>query len=86
VSIVVHEGGALKAATSTDVDGRYAVIVTPNTAYHVSADLTGLVGAGREIAAAAAPCDRTLDFTLALQPRTSPMASSPATPARHSLT
>jgi hypothetical protein len=80
VSIVVHEGGALKAATSTDVDGRYAVIVTPNTAYHVSADLTGFVDAGREIAAAAAPCDRTLDFTLALQPRTSPMASSPATP------
>jgi hypothetical protein len=36
VSIVVHVGDALKAATSTDVDGRYTVIVTPDAAYHVS--------------------------------------------------
>jgi hypothetical protein len=80
VSIVVHVGEALEAATSTDVDGRYTVNVTANAAYHVSADLTGFVGAEHDVMAAA-PCDRTLDFEFALQPRTSrPIASSPTTP------
>ena len=78
VSIAVHVGDALKASTSTDVDGRYTVIVAPNAVYHVSADLTGFLGAERDVTAAA-PCDRTLDFELALQPRTSPPIASSAT-------
>ena len=39
-SVVVHLGDALKAATSTDIDGKYAIVFAPNATYHVSADLT----------------------------------------------
>src|SRR5262249_49002274 len=36
VSIVVHVGEAVKAATSTDADGKFVIIFGPNSSYHVS--------------------------------------------------
>src|ERR1700674_27017 len=39
-SIVVQVGDALKATTSTDVDGKYTIAFSPNATYHISADLT----------------------------------------------
>src|SRR5215472_10555792 len=33
VSIVVHTGETLKAATSTDVDGHYTILFSPNATY-----------------------------------------------------
>src|SRR5207249_3753439 len=70
VSVVVHVGNALKAATSTDVDGTYAIYFAPNATYHLSADFTGFAGAARDLALATPPCDETVDFQLALVPRT----------------
>src|SRR4029077_6554345 len=70
VSVVVHVGHALKAATSTDLDGTYAIFFTPNATYHLSADFTGFVGVERDVTLAGPPCDLTVDLQLSLQPRT----------------
>src|SRR5438876_412992 len=82
-SIVVHVSDALKAATSTDVDGSYAIRFSPNATYRLAAQLTGFIAAERDLTLAAPPCDRTVDFQLALQPRTAVgvAAAAPAAPA-----
>jgi len=69
VSIVVHVGGTVKASTSTDVDGTYAIRFTPNATYQLSATLTGFGSVDRDVALGAPPCDQTVDFPLTLQPR-----------------
>src|SRR5437667_6592329 len=69
VSVVVHVGDALKAATSTDIDGTYTIFFAPNATYHLSADFTGFAGAARDLVLAASPCDATIDLQLALAPR-----------------
>src|ERR1700688_4928534 len=79
VSLVVHVGGALKAATSTDLDGTYTILFTPSAIYHLSADLAGFTGAERDLTLAAPPCDQTVDFQLALQSRTAAINPMPAT-------
>src|SRR5437899_9367018 len=73
VSVVVHVGDSVRAATSTAVDGTYTILFTPNAAYHLSADFSGFVGAARDLVLAAPPCDETIDFQLALAPRTASM-------------
>jgi hypothetical protein len=75
VSVVVHLAGVVKGATSTDVDGTFTILFTPDAAYHLSADLTGFVGAARDVVLVAPPCDETIDFQLALAPRT-PLSTS----------
>jgi hypothetical protein len=77
-SIVVRAGDAIRAATSTDPDGTYVILFTPNATYHVSADLTGFVGTARDLALTAPPCDQTADFTLALAPRQAPAVTPTA--------
>src|SRR5207248_6628587 len=72
VSVVVHAGGTVKAATSTDLDGRYAILFTPNATYQLSADLMGFSAADRALTFGDAPCDRTVDFQLSLQARARP--------------
>src|SRR5262245_29527427 len=57
VSIVVHTGDTLKAATSTDLDGRYTILFSPNATYRVTADLTAFAPVDRTITLAPAPCD-----------------------------
>src|SRR5216684_2911581 len=73
VSVVVHVGDALRAATSTDLDGTYAILFAPNATYHLSADIAGFIGTDRDVTLAAPPCDQTVDLRLALQPRTAPL-------------
>jgi hypothetical protein len=69
VSIVVHTGDTLKAATSTDVDGRYTILFSPNATYRVTAELTAFGAVDKTITLGPAPCDTTTDIELALRSR-----------------
>lgn len=73
VSIVVHAGESLKAATSTDVDGRYTMVFSPNAAYRITADLTAFAALDRTLTLGAPPCNTTADFQLALRSRREPL-------------
>src|SRR5262249_28395826 len=75
VSIVVRGDGAVKAATSTDLDGTYTILFSPDAAYDVSAELPGFTPTNRELTFGAAPCDRTLDFQLTLKSKDQPAAA-----------
>jgi trimeric autotransporter adhesin len=72
VSISVQAADALKAATSTDSDGRFLIVFAPGVTLHLAADLTGFLRVEREITLSAPPCDTTVDFTLSLRPRAEP--------------
>jgi trimeric autotransporter adhesin len=88
VSVVVHDGGegnVLKAATSTDIDGKFTVLFAPNATYRLTAELTAFGSAERTLTLGAPPCDTAADFQLALRPRREALAASgdrarPATP------
>jgi len=69
VSILVHTGDTLKAATSTDVDGRYTMLFAPNGTYKLTAELTAFTPVERTMTLGATPCDATADFQLALRAR-----------------
>jgi len=75
VSVVVRAGGALRAATSTDVDGTYTILFAPNAVYHLSAEFTGFGPAERDLTLAAPPCDQAINFDLRLLPRNATTAS-----------
>jgi trimeric autotransporter adhesin len=75
VSVGVHAGDTLRAATSTDIDGSYAILFSPNASYRLSADFSGFTGASHDVILAAPPCDQTIDFQLALIPRTEGLTS-----------
>ena len=83
-SVVVHVGDALKAATSTDIDGKYAIVFAPNATYRVSADLTAFTPVERAVTLAAPPCDTTVDFELTLKPRHEPLTTTSAAAAEPS--
>jgi hypothetical protein len=69
VAIVVRVGDAVKAATSTDLEGKYTILFGPNSTYHVSAELMAFGKMERDLTLGAPPCDTTVDFDLALRPR-----------------
>src|SRR5579885_1605795 len=69
VSIVVRTGDQIKAATSSDIDGRYTLMFGPSATYHLTADLTAFTTAMRDVTLGSVPCDTTVDFQLALAPR-----------------
>ena len=71
VSIVVRSGDQVKAATSSDTDGRYTLVFAPAAAYHLTADLGAFTTASRDLTLGNAPCDTSVDFQLALVPRPS---------------
>src|SRR5262245_49265413 len=77
VSIVVRVDGAVKTATSTDLDGTYTILFAPDAAYDFSADLPGFAVVDRQVALGAAPCDRTLDLQLTLKSRTQSTEATP---------
>ncbi len=85
-SVVVRAGGAVKAATSTDLGGRYTILFTPGSTFHLSVDLTGFAGVARDLTLGAPPCGQTVDFQLALQrpsiPASTGVASAPAAGGR----
>src|SRR5262245_28137994 len=69
VAIVVKVGAAVKAATSTDAEGKFTILFGPNATYHVSADMMAFAPAEQDLTLGALPCDTTLNFKLTLQPR-----------------
>ncbi len=82
VSVVVRVGDAVKAATSTDVEGHYTILFAPNATYTITADLTAFAPVERTLTLGAAPCDTTADFQLALRSRREPI-NPPAQTARN---
>src|SRR3984957_20942220 len=48
-SIVVQVADTVKAATSTDADGKYTIAFSPNATYHLSADLPAFARAERDV-------------------------------------
>src|SRR5215475_3118934 len=73
-SVVVHVEGVLKAATSTDIEGRYTIIFSPGATYHLTAELTAFAPVERDLMLGAPPCDTRADFQLALKSRREPIA------------
>lgn len=69
VSVVFKSGDAVATATSTETDGTYQAILQPAT-YRVSVALGGFSAAERDISIEADACGKTIDFELALLPRT----------------
>src|SRR5215472_8529572 len=80
-SVVVHVGGVLKAATSTDIEGRYTIIFSPGATYHLTAELTAFAPVERDLTLGAPPCDTRADFQLALKSRREPIAPPPTAAA-----
>jgi hypothetical protein len=78
-SIVARRGGAIAAATSTDLDGTYALLL-PAGAADLHVELTAFVAADRTVTIDAASCDATVDVDLPLVSRT-PGASMAVTAA-----
>ncbi len=79
-SVVVQVGDAIKAATSTDSDGKFTIVFSPNATYHITAELTAFARAEHDLTLAAPPCDTTVDFALSLRPRREAIAQ-PQAPA-----
>jgi trimeric autotransporter adhesin len=79
-SVVVHVGSVLKAATSTDIDGRYTIVFSPNATYHLSAELTAFAPVERDLTLGPPPCDTKADFELALRPRRETAAQPQTSP------
>jgi len=68
VSLVAQKGDSAKAATSTDLDGKYTFAFASNAVYHLTAELTAFTSVERDVTLGAPPCDTTVDFELALVP------------------
>ena len=68
-SIVLRLGDTLKAATSTDVDGGFAIAVAPGSSYRLAVELTAFTTSERTVVVGAPPCDTTVDVQLTLAAR-----------------
>lgn len=80
VAIVAKVGTAVKAATSTDIDGTYKLLVPAGATYHLTGELTAFSTFQRDITVAAASCDAAVDMILTFAPK--PVAPTSATGAR----
>src|SRR5688572_12087665 len=69
-SILVHQGERLVVATAADTGGRYSILFTPGQTFRVSVEMPGFARTEKDLTLAALPCDTSLDFDLALLPRT----------------
>jgi len=69
VAISIKSGTSVKAATSTDQDGSYAITLTPGQ-YTITAELTGFGSVEQMITVAAdGTCAQTLNIPMTLAPR-----------------
>jgi hypothetical protein len=68
-TIVVRAGDVVQLATSTDVDGTYAIQFAPHSSYRLSVEATGFAAIDRDLALDGPPCDQTMDVQVALLPR-----------------
>ncbi len=78
VALQVYSGSALRAATSTDLDGRYTILFAPNAGYMLAAELPAFTRVEREVTLGAPPCDLTVNLQLSLRPRTDQATPSSA--------
>jgi len=69
VAIVAKAGGAVKAATSSDTDGTYKLIVPASATYQLTGELTAFSSFQREITVAASSCDASVDMPLKFAPK-----------------
>lgn len=69
VAIVAKAGTAVKAATSSDIDGTYKIIVPAGATYHLSAELTAFSVFQRDVTVVASSCDTTIDIPLTFAPK-----------------
>jgi hypothetical protein len=77
VAIIATSADAVKAVTSSGLDGTFQLALAPGT-YEVRAELTGFSPLEQALDLGAAPCDRGLDLHLTLlarTPRTAPAAA-----------
>ena len=79
VSVTVKAADAVKIATSTDVDGSYAVNLPPGQ-YTVTAELTGFTRLERPLVVGDGACTQTVDVALSLAPRQGPLTSASGAP------
>lgn len=75
VSLTFKSGETAAAATSTEADGRYQVILKQG-AYQLTVSLSGFTPLVRAITLDPSSCTQTVDFQLALVPRTPRTASA----------
>src|SRR3954468_24544977 len=81
VSVLVKSAGSVKAATSTDPDGTYRIML-PEGAYDLEAELTGFSSISQSVPVGGGACDQTIDLRLPIAPRTpAAPAGSSAAPA-----
>lgn len=78
VAIIVRDGETTAAVTSTGIDGRYELVLTPGT-YVVNAELTGFA---RGEQSTTMGCGQRVDFSLTLAPRTAAATPAPAAPVQ----
>jgi hypothetical protein len=76
VAVLIKTGDKLKAATSTDLEGKVLMLFDPNSSYHLSAQLTAFATGEQDLTTGPAPCDSTVAFDLALRPKDEPLAAA----------
>jgi hypothetical protein len=81
VALLIKSGDKLLAATSTDADGKFTILFSPSSTYHVTAELTAFGTTERDLTTGPLPCDSTLDLSLSLQPKSSLAPIAPEAPA-----
>ena len=81
VSIVALSGQTVTAATSSDTDGTYQLVVPPGT-YRLKAELTGFGAFEQDVTLGGEPCVQSVPVALSLAPPTPRAATvAQATPA-----
>ena len=66
VAIVIRRGDQIVGATSTEIDGSYALSLPPDAAYRLTAELMAFGRIDRELTTGAPPCAATADLEMAL--------------------
>lgn len=69
VAIVAKAGTVVKAATSSDTDGTYKLIVPAGATYHLAGELTAFSNFRRDVTVAATSCDATIDMSFTFAPK-----------------
>lgn len=78
-AIIAKAGSTVKAATSSDIDGSYKLVLPAGATYHLTGDLTAFSSFQRDVVLAADACDTTVDMPLTLAPRAvTPTSATPA--------
>lgn len=81
VAILAKAGDVVKAATSTEEDGSYKLLVPAGATYHLTGELTAFSRFQRDVTVAAAPCNATVDMPLTFTPKPTTPAAGRATAA-----